>query len=420
MDGRVNSLIAIGTDLYAGGSFTTAGGVTVNRIAKWNGTTWSALGSGMDGRINSLVAIGTDLYAGGSFTTAGSVTVNNVAKWDGSVWTALGSGTDNMVNTLTSIGNDVFAGGFFSIAGGVTVNRIAKWNGTTWSALGTGTNGSVHSLTNTDGNLIVGGSFTTVSGLSANRIAKWDGFSWSAMGSGLAPGTVSAIFVNGSNLYAGGDFTLAGGNASDFVAHYQDEALPVQLNYFNSSSSINSVILRWESTWELNNSGYDVERCNVISGGELSPWSKVGFVRGSGTTNEPQTYSFEDKKLNTGKYKYRLKQIDYNGLFEYYDLNNTVDIARPFEFKVSQNYPNPGNPISKIDFQMPFEGKVSVRIYDVLGKEVATIVNEIKTADYYTIEFDGSNLSSGVYFYRITAEGEGQKFINTKKMLIVK
>ncbi len=89
-------------------------------------------------------------------------------------------------------------------------------------------------------------------------------------------------------------------------------------------------------------------------------------------------------------------------------------------FSVSQNYPNPGNPKTKIDFQMPFDGRISIRVYDMLGKEAAVLIDGNKTADYYTVEFDASNLASGVYFYRIIAEGEGEKFVNTKKMLIVK
>ena len=138
----VQALAVSGTDLYAGGYFTTAGGVTVNSIAKWNGSTWSALGSGVTGGSNPVIhAIafsGNDLYAGGIFTTAGGVTVNNIAKWNGSAWSALGSGTSGVVFALGVSGTDLYAGGGFVTAGGVTVNNIAKWNGSTWSALGSG------------------------------------------------------------------------------------------------------------------------------------------------------------------------------------------------------------------------------------------------------------------------------------------
>lgn len=136
--------------------------------------------------------------------------------------------------------------------------------------------------------------------------------------------------------------------------------------------------------------------------------------------NENQHYSFNDNKLNTAVYKYRLKQIDYNGSFEYFNLQNEVTVGKPGEFKVSQNYPNPSNPKSKIDYEIPFTAKVSIKVYDILGKEVQTVVNELKDAGYYSADFDGTNLASGIYFYRIIAEGEGQSFTKTMKMILVK
>jgi len=133
----------IGSELYAGGSFTTAGGVSANRIAKWNGSSWSALGSGMDATVNALAAVGSDLYAGGDFTTAGGVSATRIAKWNGSSWSALGSGLNGTVYQLAVSGSDLYAGGYFTTAGGVIANRIAKWNGSSWSALGSGVNNSV-------------------------------------------------------------------------------------------------------------------------------------------------------------------------------------------------------------------------------------------------------------------------------------
>ena len=214
-----------------------------------------------------------------------------------------------------------------------------------------------------------------------------------------------ALVINGT--YTGGGSICSG-------------SLPVTLSSFEAKITKNEVKLIWVTENELNNSGFEVERASISKTNELSPWLKTGFIQGSGTTTGAKIYTFDDKKLNTGKYKFRLKQIDYNGSYEYFELVNDVIIGKPIEFMISQNYPNPGNPNSKIDFQMPFDGKVSIRIYDMLGKEVAILINEIKTADYYTVEFDGSNLASGIYFYRIVAQGEGQKFVNTKKMVLVK
>ncbi len=148
-------------------------------------------------------------------------------------------------------------------------------------------------------------------------------------------------------------------------------------------------------------------------------WKEAGFVNGNGTTSEPKDYSFEDRKLQTGKYKYRLKQIDFNGGYEYFQLENDVFVDKPAVFSLSQNYPNPSNPKSKIDFEIPFEGRVVIKVYDVLGRQVLSIINDTKEAGYYSVEFDGSNLASGIYFYRIIVEG-AQSFSKTLKMILVK
>ena len=219
----VFALAVSGTDAYAGGKFTTAGGVKVNNIAKWNGTNWSALGTGMDYAVNALAVSGTDVYAGGWFTTAGGVPANHIAKWDGTSWSALGTGMDGQVSALAVIGTDVYAGGDFTTAGGVAVNCIAKWNGTNWSALETGMNGSVSALAVSGTDVYAGGRFTTAGGLAANRIAKWDGSIWTSLGSGISS-DVYALTVSGTYVYAGGYFTTAGGLAAKYIAKWDGKA----------------------------------------------------------------------------------------------------------------------------------------------------------------------------------------------------
>ena len=191
--------------------------------------------------------------------------------------------------------------------------------------------------------------------------------------------------------------------------------LPVELSSFSASVNRRDVNLNWTTSSETNNSGFDVERRS----GEGS-WSKVASVSGNGTTTSQKNYSVTDKNLLTGKYDYRLKQMDYNGNFTYYDLSGEVSIGLPTKFEMSQNYPNPFNPATKINYDLPVDGKVSISLYDISGREVAKLVNEVKTAGYYTVQFNASNLSSGTYFYRISAEGKGQKFNDTKKMVLIK
>jgi cysteine-rich repeat protein len=212
--GAVATLAVIGTDLYAGGGFKKAGGLTVNGIAKWDGTNWSALGSGMNNNVYVLVADGTDLYAGGAFTSPAA----RVAKWDGTSWSALGSGMDDWVATLALSGGDLYAGGAFTSP----ANHVAKWNGTSWSSLGTGTDDWVAALAASGSYLYAGGAFTTAGAASANYVAMWDGTDWSALGSGM-DGNTYALTVSGSYLYVGGAFTTAGGVSANRLAKWNGE-----------------------------------------------------------------------------------------------------------------------------------------------------------------------------------------------------
>jgi hypothetical protein len=198
-------------------------------------------------------------------------------------------------------------------------------------------------------------------------------------------------------------------------------ALPVTISSFEARVTKNNVRLIWVTEIETNNSGFDIERKKVTTAGN-GEWKKIGFIPGSGTTNSSRIYTYEDLKLPAVTYKYRLKQIDYNGYFEYFDLSNDVIIGKPKEFLVSQNYPNPSNPKSKIDFQLPFDGKVTLKVYDLLGREVVTLIDGNMAADFYTVEFNGSNLASGVYFYRmdITETSTLRKDGKTMKMVLVK
>jgi len=248
-DATVNALAVLGTNLYAGGFFTSAGGVSATNIAQWNGSSWSALGSGMNNifgnaRVYALAVSGNNLYAGGYFTGAGSVSATNIAQWNGSSWSALGpgisgagvSGYGPYVYALAMSGNTLYAGGMFTMAGGSAANYIAQWNGSSWSALGSGISGpvkigynyyalSIDALAVSGTNLYAGGWFTVAGSVSANYIARWNGSTWSAMGSGLN-GSANALAVSGTNLYAGGTFTASGDGSQtlDYIAQWNGSA----------------------------------------------------------------------------------------------------------------------------------------------------------------------------------------------------
>jgi len=236
-----------GPALYVGGYFTAAGDVPANGIAKWDGSNWSVLGSGVgSGFVNALAVFddgsGPALYAGGIFNTAGGAPANSIAKWDGSNWSVLGSGVGGflpIVNALTVFddgsGAALHAAGYFTTAGGLAANRIAKWDGTGWSTLDSGMGGTVYGLTVFDDGggpaLYAGGGFTTAGDLDAKRMAKWDGLDWSTLGSGVGGNEAPlvnalAVFDDGSGpaLFAGGTFITAGGESAQRIAKWDGTA----------------------------------------------------------------------------------------------------------------------------------------------------------------------------------------------------
>ncbi len=213
--------------------------------------------------------------------------------------------------------------------------------------------------------------------------------------------------------YTGGNY----GGAT--VGTSSESPLPVELSSFTSNINGRNIKLSWITASEQNNSGFEVQR--AVFGSEYLVFSKMAFVSGKGTTNTPSSYTFEDKNLQTGKYQYRLKQIDNNGNFEFHNLNGTVEVGIPNKFDLSQNYPNPFNPVTKINFDLPADSKVTLVIYDVTGRQVAKLLNnELRTAGYYTMDFNGSSMASGIYFYRFIAESAGKQTIISKRMTLIK
>ena len=199
----------------------------------------------------------------------------------------------------------------------------------------------------------------------------------------------------------------------------QTATLPVELVYFNYQLVGSSVLLNWGTATEVNNYGFNVER---YSG---STWYNIAFVQGSGTSNSPKYYSFKDTSVVTGNtYLYRLKQIDNTGDIKYSDtlvvstMSGIKKIINTFpgNFYVSQNYPNPFNPVTNIKIELPQSSEIIFRVYDNLGKQLIENDYGITLPGVYTISFDGSRLSSGVYYYSVAA---GQ-FYQARSMILLK
>jgi hypothetical protein len=221
--------------IYVGGLFTIAGKTPANRIARWDGTNWHAVGGGTFGgsstanRVLAIAGRGSDVFVGGTFTNVGGIDVRNIARWDGANWWNLGVGFDDNVNVLAAGPNAVYAGGGFT---NVTdppftfaVNHIAMWDGFNWYNLGSGVNrnANVFAIAVNGSDVYIGGSFTNAGGVTANRIAMWNGANWSSLGSGTANGlngTVLSLAVNGTDVYVGGSFANAGGTVVRGIAKW--------------------------------------------------------------------------------------------------------------------------------------------------------------------------------------------------------
>ncbi|MEM7167509.1 MAG: immunoglobulin domain-containing protein, partial [Planctomycetota bacterium] len=235
LDGPVRALAEFddgsGLVLYAAGDFTLAGATPATSIAAWDGSSWSALGTGLDDRTRALAVFddggGAALYAGGDFTTAGGISAAGVARWNGSAWTALGAGLPGGVNALAVYdaggGDELYAAGSFNSATGAAADYVARWDGAAWQSLGTGVDDVVHAMTVFGGALITGGDFLNAGGSAAARVAAWSGTTWAGLGSG-AGAPVRTLLAHdagaGTRLYAGGDFTTAGGAAALGVAEW--------------------------------------------------------------------------------------------------------------------------------------------------------------------------------------------------------
>ncbi len=384
----------------------------------------------------------------------------------GNTWSYLVSSLVASPNTITSVAHSpvnplyMLAAASYNTTSPVLLKSTNEGIGSSWSNItanltGSGfTGASIHRIVAdpSDENTY----YITRASYSTGQVLKTTNFgtNWTDVSGDLPSITVSDLFIDPlstNHLYAGNDFGVyfssnGGSNwtklstGMPFVpvldfSYYNNggtrylraathgrgvyeinfnSPLPVTLSAFTHSVSGRDVKLNWSTSLETNNAGFEIERANSV--GETPKYSKIGYVEGKGNTNTVTNYNYSDNNLSSGKYLYRLKQIDNNGNFEYHTLSGNVEIGTPKRFGLSQNYPNPFNPTTKIDFELPSNSRVKLSIYDVTGRMIKELVNETREAGYYTIEFNAAGLSGGIYFCKM----ESGSFSSVKKLMLIK
>jgi hypothetical protein len=418
--------IILGNKLFSqSGSqtFTSSGTFTVP--ANVTSITIELVGAGGSGGINGGGGGGGGGYAMGVYT------VVPLSDYTVTVGTAGGGATGG----TTSVGN------LISATGGENGTWVPNPNLGGGGAGGVGSNGTILNRTGGTG----GGGYWTYfggggggaagsvsDGFNGGNTITWTGNCQTPGGDGgLSGGTpggaggkgagftdvncnITDPAGNGENYGGGG----GGGNGNGGIPGtgiggyvlISWGTIPVELASFTAEAINDEVVLKWQTATETNNQGFEIERSldNIN-------YNNIGFVPGFGTTTENKSYNYTDSEVTSGSYTYRLKQIDFDGSFEY-SQEVEVEVTAPMVFSLEQNFPNPFNPTTTIGFGIQNKSNVKITILNAIGEEVAVVLNEEREPGFHQVEFNATNLPSGVYFYQLKA-GD---FISTKKMILMK
>ncbi|MDP4115994.1 MAG: T9SS type A sorting domain-containing protein, partial [Bacteroidota bacterium] len=317
---------------------------------------------------------------------------------DGLSWTSLRN-TNNIYNSV--IANIVVAPNGYIYATNMEEGVLRSTdNGATWTVMNNGISGLEMSDIKINGR----GEIYMSTDDDKFYLSSNNGQSWQNILSNLEKTRVNQIiFDKYNNVYLATD---------ESVWRNADAITPVEIVNLTAQTEGNNVRLEWTTATEVNNYGFTIERKAFNS----AQWAEIAFIKGAGSSSKPVTYSYIDNKIPSSKYNYRLKQTDYDGSRKYYYFNKEISITGPATYSLSQNYPNPFNPSTTIRYSIKDAGLVKLEIYDILGRKVATIVNEEKPAGEYEVNFNGNNLASGIYFYKL-ATGS---FTQIRKMQLLK
>lgn len=408
------------------GKFNTAGGVSANHIAKWDGTNWSALGGGLNHEAVSVISYKGELYATGYFDTAyGEGYVRYIARWDGKSWKNAGNGLNNLGTVMTVFNDELVVGGFFNSAGEVYAPGVARWDGAEWRNMGGGINGVVWALCEFGGELYAGGSFEYANGELCNGIAKLKGDEWKPVGTGIQGGDnlVFVLKVFNGKLYAGGSFTTMNGMECNNIAKFDGTKWATVGTGAKGVSCITSgahVIDMEVYNGELYVVGQFTE-IDGISANKFAKWNDINWCGIEyGMDLRPEDLEIYNGELIINGDFYSISGTEYSNIAKYSSKMNLTaknNIA-PVKYSLQQNYPNPFNPATQIKYSIAGNAQnVRIIVYDIQGRETALLVNQQHDAGNYEINFNGEGLSSGIYFYSMFIENQ---IVSTKKMLMIK
>ncbi len=349
-------------------------------VYTWGENSYGELGNGTNVTSYTPVKVLKGAYSGTTYL--GDNPTNKVTKVAVGTNYNLALTTDG---TVYAWGNNI---GYGQLGDGTTTNRNTPIKVLKGSYAGTANLGD--NSANKIVDIGIGGYHSLA--MSADGLV----YAWGAGGSGQAG--------QGGSNYAH--------NITPVTVLVPGGALPVELVSFSASVNNETVQLKWQTATEIDNYGFEVEKKSVNS--ESLGWETIGFVQGNGNSNSTKNYSFADASV-VGKVQYRLKQLDVDGNFVYSHIIE-VDASRALEFFLSQNYPNPFNPSTVISYTLAEAGVTKLSVYDVLGNEVAQLVNGVQASGTYSVDFEATNLSGGVYFYKLES---GSKAL-VKKLLLLK
>jgi hypothetical protein len=402
---RVNTILIDSTGmLYAGGDFFKAGGVIADGIAKWDGTSWSPVGTGMDGQVFVLKIINGSLYAGGEFFTAGGQEVHCIAKWDGTSWSSLGKGMlktgghtfTTSVRDIALYQGELYAAGVFDYADGKDASHIAHWTGSTWEPVGEGISGDyINTLEVYNNELYAGGSFNSADGISARNIAKWNGTSWSAVAQGFN-NVVNDLHVHNGGLYAAGSFTATGSGAGilKYIALLMEEEGWVSLlNTTNDNvttlATMNGRLLA--GGYFTQAGGETVNRIAILDGFQWQPLN-------TGMDNAVKVIFFDSSanRIYAGGSFIKAGGVTVNHIAA---IQLVTDVKENFKNLPQLTiYPQPAG-AHGLTFTLPesITGKnYSIRIINILGQ---TVFENNLISNSVTIT--KRELPSGIYMYAI-------------------